>query len=697
MNALLKTLLSLSLSGSLLILLLLLAKPLLKNRLSKRWQYYVWLIVIVRLLLPLTPEQSAVGTLFRHAEQTIETVALPESIPLPSVPLAPQADSAPPIPAAKQSYEITQFLWLIWLIPALFLLVRRLTAYQDFTRYVRAGGTPVSDPALLDALALTAEELGVRRPVDLWINPLVASPLLLGHVHPRIILPTAALPPDDFALTIRHELTHLKRRDLPYKWLVQLTVCLHWFNPLVWLMAREIGRACELSCDEAVIASLDAPGRRAYGDTLLRALEAGGAYRNSASLTLNESGTLLKERLSAIMNYKKITKKTVLLSLVLTAALVVSAAAAGAYAPKGTPAPAPSPAAQTVRTPKSASNAAQAERYYKEGSIPLFQIAFSRLDEDAQAKWLDRIYEDEEIAFWGAAVACLGEDSPLVRRYTERSYEDQAMSFFSVLACRLTEDILEYWLDRALEDADWTVQSILFSILDQKDEFDELEEKRNKEWEAAQKAEYQSVGVTMDGKNYYYQGQLVNIFLDIRQTDQSFYTLDLNPKGTVNIKILRNADNKITGAAYLTDAEVETLLEDMDDYDEEDWEDTQAVTIPDGQTITIPIQIPRVQDGEYIFLGTYSLDRGDLITYNLTTKSGERLDAGFAKPGQAKPNPTYCTVSNRRTDGKLEIENNSAIWISPLKPGEYRLFVHTEGGVLTGVEGTVTITKAAAD
>ena len=125
--------------------------------------------------------------------------------------------------------------------------------------------------------------------------------------------------------------------------------------------------------------------------------------------------------------------------------------------------------------------------------------------------------------------------------------------------------------------------------------------------------------------------------------------------------------------------------------------DTQAVTIPDGQTITIPIQIPRVQDGEYIFLGTYSLDRGDLITYNLTTKSGERLDAGFAKPGQAKPNPAYCTVSNRRTDGKLEIENNSAIWISPLKPGEYRLFVHTEGGVLTGVEGTVTITKAAAD
>lgn len=116
----------------------------------------------------------------------------------------------------------------------------------------------------------------------------------------------------------------------------------------------------------------------------------------------------------------------------------------------------------------------------------------------------------------------------------------------------------------------WNFQSILFDKLGRYDEFDELEEKREKEWEAAQEAEYQAAGVTVDGKNYYYQGQLVNIFLDTH-ANKSFYTLNMNPAGTVNIKIIRNADNKITGVAYMTDAEVTSLLSDMDDDD--DWLD----------------------------------------------------------------------------------------------------------------------------
>ncbi|MDE6973641.1 MAG: hypothetical protein K2P38_11155, partial [Lachnospiraceae bacterium] len=79
--------------------------------------------------------------------------------------------------------------------------------------------------------------------------------------------------------------------------------------------------------------------------------------------------------------------------------------------------------------------------------------------------------------------------------------------------------------------------------------------------------EYQAVGVTMDGKEYYYQGQLVNIFLDIRP-NKSFYTLDMNPKGTVNIKIVRDVENKITGVSYMTEAEVIELLGNMDDPDD---------------------------------------------------------------------------------------------------------------------------------
>lgn len=79
----------------------------------------------------------------------------------------------------------------------------------------------------------------------------------------------------------------------------------------------------------------------------------------------------------------------------------------------------------------------------------------------------------------------------------------------------------------------------------------------------------------MDGKNYYYQGELVHIFLDVVQPDKAFYTLSINPKGAVNIKIVRDGDNTITGVAYMTEEEVTELFNDMGD--EEDWDDPEEV------------------------------------------------------------------------------------------------------------------------
>ena len=93
---------------------------------------------------------------------------------------------------------------------------------------------------------------------------------------------------------------------------------------------------------------------------------------------------------------------------------------------------------------------------------------------------------------------------------------------------------------------------------------DKWTEEWEKEQEARQIAEYQSVGVTMDGKDYYYRDKLVNIFLDQRP-DKSVYTLNQNPAGAVNVKILRDADGAITGAAYLTDAETAELAELFED------------------------------------------------------------------------------------------------------------------------------------
>ena len=135
--------------------------------------------------------------------------------------------------------------------------------------------------------------------------------------------------------------------------------------------------------------------------------------------------------------------------------------------------------------------------------------------------------------------------------FAEKAYADEEVAFFSTVADCMGKTELEFWLDRALEDGKWDFQSVLFDKLG-----------RDSEFEEAQTEEYRAAGVTIDGKNYYYQGQLVNIFMDIR-ANASFYVLDMNPAGTVNIRINRDADNKIISVTYLTEAEVSELLGDM--------------------------------------------------------------------------------------------------------------------------------------
>ena len=592
MNAVLKIFLSMSFSGSLLILILLLGKQFLKNKISRQWQYYIWLVVVLRLLLPFGTEVSLMGKAYQAVDQAIsQTAPLPPQqqppLNVPGSNLAPAVGAehhnetvsspADDVTTAHPLQDIGVLLinqiWLVWLVAALGLLIRKITIYQGFMRYIRAGLTPVSDIERLDELSIVAEQSGIKKPIELCVNPLVSSPLLIGFFRPCIVLPSADIPEKDFRYIILHELMHYKRRDMFYKWLVQITVCLHWFNPLVHLMSREITKACEFSCDEAVLTKMGSGNAQDYGKTLLDAMAAVGRYKeNFGAVTLSENKHLLKERINAIMNFKKKSTAIRFLTGALTLCVMFGAAFVGVY-PVDAAVDRTAGKLQVVvnKTPAQGSTgtssedyAAQAEQYYKADSLPLFEITFPRLNENTQKMWLEKLYADGDVSFFSVSVRGLDTNSSLFADFAEKAYTDKELAFFSVLTDCMGEAELELWLNRALEDGNWAFQSMLFDKLNQAEEFDELEEKREKEWAEAQMAEYQAVGVTMDGKDYYYQGQLVNIFLDIR-SNKSFHTLNMNPKGTVNIKIVRDVENKITGVSYMTEAEVMELLGDMDD------------------------------------------------------------------------------------------------------------------------------------
>lgn len=856
MNTVLKIFLSMSFSGGLLILVLILGNRLLKDKVSRQWQYYIWLVVVLRLLLPFGPETNLLGKTYRAVNQVMtQTMPLPQQQLPPNTPIftpavgleadnenadRPVEDLTTAHPLQDIGTLLTDHIWLIWLMIALGLLTRKITIYQGFMRYIKAGSAPVSDTEMLDRLSFAGERAGIRKPVELCVNPLVSSPLLIGFFHPCIVLPSADISEEDFQYIALHELTHYKRRDMFYKWLVQVTVCLHWFNPLVHLMGREITKACEFSCDEAVLAKMGSA--QDYGKTLLDAMAAVGKYKeNPGAVPLSENTQLLKERISAIMNFKKKSTAIRLLTGVLTLCMILSAAFVGVYSAAAADVPSPaniekalpaksdnSPAADnstvmetlelkgttyylvrseaqlraigtgkygmdqnymqqadiqlsadewvpigtwddpftgsfngngfeiiglTMTDPDTkiiglfgvAKNAhiynvtmrdyditsagrnvpgksvgailavGQGSRsydnfaypketikhsqtsgeplsgiglYYELDSLPLFEIAFSRLDESAQKTWLERLYADDNFAFFSAAMRGLDIDSSLLADFAEKAYDDGEIAFFSTLSDCMEEAELELWLDRALEDRKWNFQSMLFNKLDRDDEFDELEAKQEKEWAEAQRSEYQAAGVTMDGKDYYYQGKLVNIFLDIRK-EGSLYVLDINPKGTVNIKIIRDADDKIAGAAYMTDAEAASLLDDMDDDD--DWQEASGGRVWHPQVL--PVNLESIADNEIVWLGEYALSEGDRIWYDVSAETGNGLQIGFAKPDDE--HTTYYSVKNlRQKDDALRC-TVSFTFGPPAEPGTYQLFLWATDGALGNVKGSISIGFAA--
>ena len=340
MNEFIKILLSLSVSGALLLLLILGLKPLYKNRFSKRWQYYVWIIVALRFLLPFTPDTTIVGSLFEKFDTAAITNEIPTSPNVP-VPVGTGNSKAEPIQtnreindtAMREPFNIYVCLFFIWSALALVLFVRKITVYQGFIQYIKAGNKEVSDIKILNLLSDCEEKLNINTRVELSCNPLIASPMLIGFFRPRIILPVGELEDKELSYIFVHELTHYKQRDMFYKWLIQIVVCVHWFNPFVYLLEKEVNKSCELSCDEKVISILNEKAKREYGDTLISFLKSNNLYKSSlASVTLTEGAEQLKERLGAIMKFRKKSKVITAITAIFTVIVCVCFFVTGAYA-----------------------------------------------------------------------------------------------------------------------------------------------------------------------------------------------------------------------------------------------------------------------------------------------------------------------------------------------------------------------------
>lgn len=327
MKEVLLTLLSLTLSGSLLCVLLLLLRPVMGNRVPRAFSYYLWLAVLLRFLIPLgygihLPEPSQ-----PTREAVTQETLLPHQTEVQTTPVTQPTEQAPaeqgetPTPSVPV-FSLTGVLFFLWLAVGAGFLCWHIAAYVRFSRRIRASLTP--PPA--EALALF-EGLGHGSRVRLACSGLVDTPMLLGVFRPVIVLPQGgpSLPPQALSAALLHELTHARRGDICYKWLVVLVTSLHWFNPLVHWMGRRIALDCELACDQAVIRSLEPEQRMAYGDMLLLLAARPGKSSPWMAAPLCQEGKRLKARLLGIKGYQKPGKAALCLTLVLGLAVTCCA------------------------------------------------------------------------------------------------------------------------------------------------------------------------------------------------------------------------------------------------------------------------------------------------------------------------------------------------------------------------------------
>lgn len=360
MGEFLKILLSLSFSGTFLFLIVFLVVRMYQNRLSRRWQYYIWLLVVFRFLIPLTFPHTVTGYLFRGADRIMTewnavdavnaaknaerkdvsessvngTADVPENL----IDGADTASDAVTVSfreetGSRRMSELSFWAFDLWAAGALILLIRKITAYQSYMQFLRRGNAEVSSLETLNLLAEAEEKLKIKRAIELYRNPLITSPIMTGFIRPKIVIPDRKMTDEELDCIFTHELVHFKYFDMFYKWLVQITICVHWFNPFVYLLGKEVNKRCELSCDEKVIGALNEQERKRYGDTLLSFLKRGEVYQNPlASITLTEGAEQLIERLGAIMDYRKKSRKIMVLTTALTALICFFFSGIGAYA-----------------------------------------------------------------------------------------------------------------------------------------------------------------------------------------------------------------------------------------------------------------------------------------------------------------------------------------------------------------------------
>lgn len=345
--------LQMSLAASVMILVILLIRTLAIHRLPKRFFLLLWVVVLLRLLVPFSlPSPTSIYSLLPT-----------EPLPAPDIEQALSVPSAPPAASPWEAFELNlpsdlpaqtvqtaqtteptlepaeeeetdpmpafslpskkQLMTAGWAVGAvllaLFFSISYLRAQTEFRMSL-----PVTHPFLERWLARHP----LRRTISIRQDDRISSPLTYGILHPVILLPrqNLSLPQETLDCILTHEYVHIRRFDCLLKLLLTAALCLHWLNPLVWVMYLLANRDIELCCDEEVLSRMGLEKRSVYAMTLIDLEE----QKSGLSPLYNSfKHNLTEERICAIMKMKRLS----IISLFTAACLLVGVTTVFATSP----------------------------------------------------------------------------------------------------------------------------------------------------------------------------------------------------------------------------------------------------------------------------------------------------------------------------------------------------------------------------
>ncbi|WP_091174302.1 M56 family metallopeptidase [Paenibacillus sp. 1_12] len=291
---------SVSIMASVLVVLIIVMQRVLKHRLKPRWHYLMWLLVIVRLMLPWGPESEfSIYNWIGYTGSVHSAVQVnPEEMLIQAVPETAET-------AIQMVYR---HVFVIWLVGVCLLGVYTFRVNRRFAQQMDKETVTITDARVIRLFNQCKKMMSIHRSIALVESRSLATPTLLGFVNPQLIMPQtliSSLNDDQLQHVFLHELAHSKRNDIGVNWFMHILLMIHWFNPVLWYAYRRMREDQEIACDALALSCLAPDKSQEYGYTLIKLLENfSQPVQAAGNVNLTGSKVQLQRRIQMIKQFK---------------------------------------------------------------------------------------------------------------------------------------------------------------------------------------------------------------------------------------------------------------------------------------------------------------------------------------------------------------------------------------------------------